>query len=175
MASTPTPARLDALGGSAPVWTVGALGSDVAVVCLHGVPGPGSEWKPLLSEIGSFACAIAPDLPGFGNATVPDGFTYTADDYASFVASLLDDLGVAGAHLVLHDFGGPWGLTWAAVIRSDSRARPSSIPARGSTTDGILRPVCIARRCSGSYPWRPRPTGLFPRSCDTGPADRYQS
>ncbi|BBX85553.1 alpha/beta fold hydrolase [Mycolicibacterium aubagnense] len=114
MATAPTPTPLNALDDTAQVWTAGAQASDTAVVFLHGVPGPGSEWKPLLSEVGSFARAIAPDLPGFGNTTVPEGFTYTSDEYATFIANILDDLGIATAHLVLHDFGGPWGLTWAA-------------------------------------------------------------
>ena len=114
MATAPTPTLVNALDGTTPVWTVGTPESDAAVVFLHGVPGPGSEWKPLLSEIGMFTRAIAPDLPGFGSATTPEGFTYTSDEYAAFIANLLDDLGIATAHLVLHDFGGPWGLTWAA-------------------------------------------------------------
>jgi len=114
MATATTPTLLKALGSSTSVWTAGAPASDTAVVFLHGVPGPGSEWKPLLSQVGSFARAIAPDLPGFGNTAAPEGFTYTSDEYATFIASLLDDLGIATAHLVLHDFGGPWGLTWAA-------------------------------------------------------------
>jgi pimeloyl-ACP methyl ester carboxylesterase len=33
--------------------------------------------------------------------------------YADHLAGALDELGVRRAHLVLHDFGGPWGLQWA--------------------------------------------------------------
>ena len=36
------------------------------------------------------------------------------EGYASFLESALRELGVQRAHLVLHDFGGPWGLQWAA-------------------------------------------------------------
>jgi pimeloyl-ACP methyl ester carboxylesterase len=162
MATAPTPTLLNALDGTALVWTAGTQESDTAVVFLHGVPGPGSEWKPLLSEVGSFARAIAPDLPGFGNTTVPGGFTYTSDEYATFVANLLDELGIATAHLVLHDFGGPWGLTWAA--RHPQRFASATLinTAHGSTTDGISRPASTAHRYSGNCPWRPPRTGPSP-------------
>jgi pimeloyl-ACP methyl ester carboxylesterase len=53
-------------------------------------------------------------MPGFGGADKPDRFVYTVDGYARHLAQLVDALGVRRAHLVLHDFGGPWGLTWAA-------------------------------------------------------------
>ena len=115
MPTAPTPTLSSALGGAAPVWVVGAQESETAAVFVHGVPGPGGEWKALLGEVGAFTRAIAPDLPGFGNAPVPSGFTYTSADYAAFLTALLDDLGIRTAHLVLHDFGGPWGLTWAAL------------------------------------------------------------
>jgi pimeloyl-ACP methyl ester carboxylesterase len=36
------------------------------------------------------------------------------DGYAAHLTGALDQLGVRRVHLVLHDFGGPWGLQWAA-------------------------------------------------------------
>ncbi|WP_232715355.1 alpha/beta fold hydrolase [Gordonia metallireducens] len=53
-------------------------------------------------------------MPGFGEARVPDGFGYSAVDYAGVIGQQLDELAIRTAHLVVHDFGGPWGLTWAA-------------------------------------------------------------
>jgi pimeloyl-ACP methyl ester carboxylesterase len=64
--------------------------------------------------VGSFARAIAPDLPGYGDADKPRDFDYTVAGYARHLAGVLDQLGVQRAHLVLHDFGGVWGLAWAA-------------------------------------------------------------
>ena len=58
--------------------------------------------------------AIAPDLPGYGSADKSDRFNYTVDGYARHLGGIIDQLGIYRAHLVLHDFGGPWGLTWAA-------------------------------------------------------------
>jgi pimeloyl-ACP methyl ester carboxylesterase len=88
--------------------------AEAAVVFLHGNPGPAEDWRRLVARVGPFARAVAPDMPGFGGSDKPDRFVYTVDGYARHLGSLLDRLGVRRAHLVVHDFGGPWGLTWAA-------------------------------------------------------------
>jgi len=98
-----------------PVWEAGPPDSAQAVVFVHGNPGPAQEFVPLLAQAGAFARALAPDMPGFGRADKPEEFDYTVDGYARHLAGVLDALGVHRAHLVLHDFGGPWGLQWAAM------------------------------------------------------------
>jgi pimeloyl-ACP methyl ester carboxylesterase len=55
------------------------------------------------------------DLPGYGRAEHPYNFDFSVDGYAGYLGLLLDQLGVTRAHLVLHDFGGPFGLAWAAA------------------------------------------------------------
>jgi pimeloyl-ACP methyl ester carboxylesterase len=55
-------------------------------------------------------------MPGFGQAEKPKAsFDYTVAGYAAHLGGVLDELGIRTAHLVLHDFGGPWGLAWAAA------------------------------------------------------------
>ncbi|MGH3941821.1 MAG: alpha/beta fold hydrolase [Pseudonocardiaceae bacterium] len=85
-----------------------------AVVFVHGNPGPALDWRRLVARTGAFARAIAPDLPGFGGADKPNRFDYTVDGYARHLGGILDHLDIQRVHLVLHDFGGAWGLTWAA-------------------------------------------------------------
>jgi pimeloyl-ACP methyl ester carboxylesterase len=85
-----------------------------AVVYVHGNPGPANDWRDLLARTGEFARAVAPDMPGYGDADAPREFRYTVDGYAGHLAGVLDELGIDRAHLVMHDFGGPWGLAWAA-------------------------------------------------------------
>jgi pimeloyl-ACP methyl ester carboxylesterase len=85
-----------------------------AVVYVHGNPGPASDWRDLLARTGEFARGVAPDMPGYGDADAPREFRYTVDGYAAHLAGVLDELGIDRAHLVMHDFGGPWGLAWAA-------------------------------------------------------------
>jgi pimeloyl-ACP methyl ester carboxylesterase len=58
---------------------------------------------------------VAWDVPGFGHADKPWDGPYTTAGAARFINDMLDHLGIRRAHLVLHDFGGPWALTWAAA------------------------------------------------------------
>ena len=86
-----------------------------AVVFVHGNPGSGRDWEGLLGPAGELTRAVAFDMPGFGRADKPASFSYTVSGYATHLAGLIDALGIQRAHLVLHDFGGPWGLAWAAA------------------------------------------------------------
>jgi len=52
-------------------------------------------------------------MPGFGQADKPAKFDYSPAGYAAFLEKLFSQLGIEQVHLVLHDFGGPWGLAWA--------------------------------------------------------------
>jgi pimeloyl-ACP methyl ester carboxylesterase len=92
---------------------VGPQDSSEAVVFVHGNPGSSRDWDDLLSRVAPFARALALDMPGFGQASKPADFDYTVEGYARFLETALEQLGVERAHLVLHDFGGPWGLEWA--------------------------------------------------------------
>jgi pimeloyl-ACP methyl ester carboxylesterase len=85
-----------------------------AVVLLHGNPGSSEDYLDLLPHIADFARVVAPDMPGYGKADRPEPFDYTVPGYAQHLSGLLEQLGVRRAHLVLHDFGGPWGMQWAA-------------------------------------------------------------
>jgi pimeloyl-ACP methyl ester carboxylesterase len=100
-------------GLSTPLSSVGPADSSEAVVFLHGNPGSSRDWDDLLSRAAPFTRAVAPDMPGFGRAERPEHFQYDIEGYARFFEALLDKLGIERAHLVLHDFGGPWGLQWA--------------------------------------------------------------
>ncbi|MFE3446986.1 alpha/beta fold hydrolase [Nocardia sp. NPDC059180] len=83
-----------------------------AVVFVHGNPGPMDDWAELAPAIAQFARVIAMDMPGFGQSERPRSFDHSVAGHARFLAVLLDQLGVERAHLVLHDFGGPWGMRW---------------------------------------------------------------
>jgi pimeloyl-ACP methyl ester carboxylesterase len=101
-------------GVRSPVLQAGPSGLSEAVVFVHGNPGPAEDWRRLSEQAGEFARAVAPDMPGYGEADKPRHFAYTIEGYAEHLAGVLDELGINRAHLVLHDFGGPWGLAWAA-------------------------------------------------------------
>lgn len=86
-----------------------------AVVFVHGNPGPSDDWDRLAPAVAEFTRVIAMDLPGYGRAEHPYHFDFSVVGYANYLGQLLDQLGVTRAHLVLHDFGGGFGLAWAAA------------------------------------------------------------
>ncbi|MFF2551305.1 alpha/beta fold hydrolase [Nocardia sp. NPDC058058] len=88
-------------------------GAGEAVVFVHGNPGPMDDWIDLVPPIARFARVIAMDMPGFGRSERPKSFDHSVTGHARFLGRLLDQLGITRVHLVLHDFGGPWGLRWA--------------------------------------------------------------
>jgi pimeloyl-ACP methyl ester carboxylesterase/flavin-dependent dehydrogenase len=95
------------------VSSVGDAEVSQAVVFVHGNPGSRRGWDELLVRAAPFSRGVAFDMPGFGRADRPESFSYTVEGYAAFLGQMLDQLSIEHAHLVLHDFGGPWGLEWA--------------------------------------------------------------
>jgi pimeloyl-ACP methyl ester carboxylesterase len=87
-----------------------------AVVFVHGNPGSADDWEALGQACAEQGLrAVAPDMPDFGETAAPAGFDHTVAGYAAFLDHVLQAVGVERAHLVLHDFGGPFGLVWAAA------------------------------------------------------------
>lgn len=100
-------------GVRSPLIDLGAR-SDEAVVFVHGNPGSRLDWLELATRVSEFGRAVAVDMPGFGQADKPRDFPYHVGAYAHHLEGVLAHLGVRRCHLVLHDFGGLWGLVWAA-------------------------------------------------------------
>jgi haloalkane dehalogenase len=60
-----------------------------------------------------FRC-VAPDLVGFGRSDKPEDIDfYSYDRHVELAATLLEDLDLRGATMVVHDWGGPIGLRLA--------------------------------------------------------------
>ncbi|HVE68010.1 MAG TPA: alpha/beta hydrolase [Solirubrobacteraceae bacterium] len=95
----------------------GPAGAEEAIVYVHGNPGAALDWHDLMARTGDFARSLALDMPGFGRADKPRDLAVPVEGFAGFLDAALGELGVRRAHLVLHDFGGPWGLAWAAAHR----------------------------------------------------------
>jgi pimeloyl-ACP methyl ester carboxylesterase len=107
--------RLEAVGTSTRLVEAGPPEASAAVVFVHGNPGSCDDWEPLAGAVGATGLrAVAFDLPDFGETIAPAGFEHSAPGYAAFLDAALAVLGIERTHLVLHDFGGPIGLTWAA-------------------------------------------------------------
>ena len=87
-----------------------------AVVFVHGNPGSADDWEVFAQAAGASGLrAIAFDLPDFGETLAAEGFEHTAPGYAEFLQQAIEALAIDRVHLVLHDFGGPIGLIWAAM------------------------------------------------------------
>jgi len=113
------------------VCKAGVETSAEAVVFMHGNPGFSADWEDLMEQAAPFCRCVAPDMPGFGRSARPADFDYTLAGYASHLGALLRKLRIARAHLVLHDFGGLWGLAWAL-------ANPSSLASLTLINIGVL-------------------------------------
>lgn len=92
----------------------GPEGAAEALVFVHGNPGSADDWAPLAAAVGETGTrAVSFDLPDFGRTQAAPGFEHSTEGYAAFVGEALAALGIERVHLVLHDFGGPIGGTWA--------------------------------------------------------------
>jgi pimeloyl-ACP methyl ester carboxylesterase len=106
--------QIDVDGVRSPVLIGGAGAPGEAVVFVHGNPGAGTDWEPLMNRVAEFATVVAPDMPGFGDADKRADHDYTLAAYVAHLGGVIDQLGLERVHLVAHDFGGPFALTWAA-------------------------------------------------------------
>ena len=90
-------------------------GAGAPVIFMHGEPTWSFLWRKVIPPVrdAGFRC-IAPDLAGFGRSDKPiDIAWYTYDRHVELAATLLEDLNLSGATMVVHDWGGPIGLRLA--------------------------------------------------------------
>jgi haloalkane dehalogenase len=90
-------------------------GEGQPVIFMHGEPTWSFLWRKVIPPVrdAGFRC-IAPDLVGFGRSDKPtDVDWYSYDRHTAMAATLLEDLDLRGATIVVHDWGGPIGLRLA--------------------------------------------------------------
>jgi haloalkane dehalogenase len=90
-------------------------GDGPPVVFLHGEPTWSFLWRQVIPPVrdAGFRC-VAPDLVGFGRSDKPtDTSFYSHAGHVALAATLLEDLDLRGATIVVHDWGGPIGLQLA--------------------------------------------------------------
>jgi len=90
-------------------------GEGAPVVFIHGEPTWSFLWRKVIPPVrdAGFRC-IAPDLAGFGASDKPtDVGWYSYDRHVALAQTLLEDLDLRGATMVVHDWGGPIGLRLA--------------------------------------------------------------
>jgi haloalkane dehalogenase len=90
-------------------------GDGSPVIFMHGEPTWSFLWRKVIPPVrdAGFRC-IAPDLAGFGGSDKPiDIGWYSYDQHTEIAATLLEDLDLRHATIVVHDWGGPIGLRLA--------------------------------------------------------------
>lgn len=107
-------------------------GAGEPVVVLHGWGARADLYRTVINPLISSYRVIAPDMPGFGKTPEPS-FAYGIEDYAGFVAALLNELGVAKAHFIGHSHGGrtvlelatkDYGIELCKIVLLDSAGIP---------------------------------------------------
>ncbi|HEX2050639.1 MAG TPA: alpha/beta fold hydrolase [Actinomycetota bacterium] len=101
------------------------------VLLVHAFPFDGRMWDGQVARFGDRQRLLVPDLPGFGDSSVPDDpAAYSIDAYADHLAALLDDAGARDAVVCGVSMGGYVALAlWrrhrarvAALVLADTRA-----------------------------------------------------
>ena len=98
------------------------VGDGPPVVMLHGSPAWSFIWRRMIPPLrdAGFRC-LAPDHAGYGRSDKPlDPAWYSVDRHVELTGSLLDELDLRDVTLVVHDWGGPIGITL-------SRQRPDRV------------------------------------------------
>jgi haloalkane dehalogenase len=90
-------------------------GEGAPVLFMHGEPTWSFLYRHLIPPVrdAGFRCVV-PDLVGFGRSDKPvDVGWYSYERHVGMAATLLEDLDLRGATIVVHDWGGPIGLRLA--------------------------------------------------------------
>jgi haloalkane dehalogenase len=87
-------------------------GAGAPVVLVHGNPTWSFQFREVIPRLESRR-AIAMDHLGFGLSDKPTDYSYLPVDQARNLAALLDSLDLREVTLVVGDWGGPLGLSWA--------------------------------------------------------------
>ncbi len=84
------------------------------ILCLHGEPTWGYLFRHLIPALSRTYRVIVPDHMGFGKSETPAGRSYWLQDHVGNLEAFVAALGLTDITLVMHDFGGPVGMGFAA-------------------------------------------------------------
>ena len=89
------------------------VGTGPPLVFLHGNPTSARLYRYLIDALAPDYRCVAPDYLGFGRSAAPPSFSYRPPAHAALVEGLLRGLDLTDVTLVLHDWGGPIGCSYA--------------------------------------------------------------
>ncbi|WP_212748435.1 alpha/beta fold hydrolase [Maribacter algarum] len=83
------------------------------IVMVHGNPGWSFEFRNIVKELSKSHRCIVPDHIGFGLSDKPYDWEYLPENHAKNFELLMDSLNLDNILLVVNDWGGPIGLSYA--------------------------------------------------------------
>ncbi len=89
-------------------------GSGTPVLFLHGIPTSSYLWHDVAPALTDEFRVVAPDMVGYGNSAMHDGFDRSIRAQEAMIDSLLGELDLDAVSFVGHDLGGGVGLRYAA-------------------------------------------------------------
>ena len=96
-------------------------GSGPAVLLLHGNPTWSYIYRDVIKELRGECRLLAIDLPGFGMSKAPSGYEFTPREHADVVSDFAARLGLENLVLVVQDWGGPIGMSYAVGHKENIR------------------------------------------------------
>jgi pimeloyl-ACP methyl ester carboxylesterase len=157
-----------------------AGGEGPVLVFLHGLGGSSATWRQTMELVGAGFRMIAPDLLGHGGSDAPGSGDYSPAGYATWLRDLLRALGVDGATVVGHSFGGGVALQYAhqyperverlVLVASGGLGPEVSVALRAACLPGS---AAVVRMLAAAAP---TPVGALARSValGLGVADRAE-
>jgi haloalkane dehalogenase len=88
-------------------------GSGLPIVMVHGNPTWSFLYRKLIKRLRPEYRCIAMDHLGFGLSDKPQDWSYLPKDHTANITALIDELGLKNITLVVQDWGGPIGLSYA--------------------------------------------------------------
>lgn len=85
-------------------------GSGPTLLLLHGNPTWSFVYRDVIAALRDEFRCVAIDYPGFGLSSARSGYRCLPEEHTEVVTAFVDALGLRGATLVAHDWGGPIGL-----------------------------------------------------------------
>ena len=88
------------------------------IVFLHGNPTSSYLWRNIIPYVSDLGRVIAPDLIGMGDSEKLDNSgpgSYTFQEHADYLYTLLGELGLENVTFVVHDWGSALGFHWTRL------------------------------------------------------------
>lgn len=88
-------------------------GAGVPIIMVHGNPTWSFFYRDVVKKLSAGFRCIVPDHIGCGLSDKPQHYDYSLETHIQNLKALIDHLGLKEFHIIVHDWGGPIGLSAA--------------------------------------------------------------